>query len=96
MGIPVNQQRKETMSQYKINVSKRYLQRRWTPDMSEYGYSFYFRIMTDLSPTKKDGGYPTWEESLDKLVSDLRVLYPSPEYKVDVTKYITTTEEVEI
>jgi len=45
---------------------------------------------------KEDGGYPTWEESLDRLVSDMRVLYPSPEYKVDVTKYITTTEEVEI
>jgi len=29
-------------------------------------------------------------------VSDMRVLYPSPEYKVDVMKYITTTEEVEI
>jgi len=85
-----------TMSQYKINVSQRYRQRRWTPDSPEFGYSFYFRIMTDLLPMKKDGGYPTWEESLDRLVSDMRALYPSPEYKVDVTKYITTTEEVKI
>jgi hypothetical protein len=45
---------------------------------------------------KKDGGYPTFEESLDKLVTEMRHLYPSPEYKVDVTKYITTTEEVQI
>ena len=45
---------------------------------------------------KKGNEYPTWEESLDRLVSDMRVLYPSQEYKVDVTKYITTTEEVEI
>jgi len=45
---------------------------------------------------KEGSEYPTWEESLDRLVSDMRVLYPSPEYKVDVTKYITTTEELEI
>ena len=84
------------MSQYKINVSQRYRQRRWTPDSPEFGYSFYFRIRTDLLPMKEGSEYPTWEESLDRLVSDMRVLYPSPEYKVDVTKYITTTEEVEI
>lgn len=84
------------MPQYKINVSQRYRQRRWSPDSPEFGYSFYFRIRTDLLPMKKGSEYPTWEESLDRLVSDMRVLYPSPEYKVDVTKYITTTEEVEI
>ena len=84
------------MPQYKINVSQRYRQRRWTPYHSEFGYSFYFRIRTDLLPMKEGSEYPTWEESLDRLVSDMRVLYPSPEYKVDVTKYITTTEEVEI
>jgi hypothetical protein len=84
------------MSQYKINVSQRYKQRQRTPYHSEFGYSFYFRIRTDLLPMKEDGGYPTFEESLDKLVIEMRHLYPSPEYKVDVTKYITTTEEVEI
>lgn len=84
------------MAQYKINVSKRYLQRRWSPDTPEYGYSFYFRIMTDLLPMKKGSEYPSFEESLDKLVTEMRHLYPSPEYKVNVTKYITTTEEVEI
>ena len=84
------------MPQYKINVSQRYRQRRWTPDTPEFGYSFYFRIMTDLLPMKKGSEYPAMEESLDRLVGDMRLLYPSPEYKVDVTKYITTTEEVEI
>ena len=49
-----------------------------------------------MLPMKEGSEYPSFEESLDKLVTEMRHLYPSPEYKVDVTKYITTTEEVEI
>ena len=65
---------------YRINVSRRTLQRRWRVGMDEYTYAFYFRINTLLMPKDE------WNdrENLTDLVSEMRSLYPEPEFKVDV------------
>ena len=65
---------------YRINVSRRTLQRRWRVGMDEYTYAFYFRINTLLMPKDE------WNdrENLTDLVGEMRSLYPEPEFKVDV------------
>ncbi len=65
---------------YRINVSKRKLERRWTVGMNDYVYVHYFRINTPLLPKDK------WNngDNLTDLVSEMRSVYPEPEFKVDV------------
>jgi len=57
---------------YRINVSRRTLQRRWRVGMDEYTYAFYFRINTLLMPKDE------WNdrENLTDLVGEMRSLYP--------------------
>ena len=65
---------------YRINVSKRKLERRWTVGMNQYTYVHYFRINTPLLPKEEF----IIGDNLTDLVSEMRSLYPEPEFKVDV------------
>ena len=65
---------------YRICVSKRKLERRWTVGMNQYTYVHYFRINTPLLPKEEF----IIGDNLTDLVSEMRSLYPEPEFKVDV------------
>ena len=65
---------------YRIIVSKRKLERRWTVGMNQYTYVHYFRINTPLLPKEEF----IIGDNLTDLVSEMRSLYPEPEFKVDV------------
>lgn len=78
---------------YRINVSKRKLERRWRVGMDEYTYVHYFRINTPLLTKDKwnDG------DNLTDLVGEMRSLYPEPKFKVDVWETPTVPDrKVEI
>ncbi len=78
---------------YRINVSKRKLERRWTVGMNEYAYVHYFRINTPLLPKEEF----IMGDNLTDLVSEMRSIYPEPEFKVDVWETPTVPDrKVEI
>ena len=71
---------------YVINVSKKY-RRSW--DNKEDLYSFYFRIETDPSRTRRGS-------TLLGLVEEMRKNYPSPRYNVEVSEVTTYRKDVNI
>ena len=75
---------------YTINISKA-TGRNWND--TDYSYAFYFRINTDMITAK---GSTLHGSTLTDLLTEMRMVYPSPQYKVDVYKTVTHQESVEL